>query len=83
MENVIMVKEEQKRRASEGSRSWQLGTTMVMKELSGAHNETHKHNYSLWTSFEFSSALLLRQKLKGSPFFSLFYKIWFFFKDCL
>lgn len=81
-----MVKEEQKQRASEGSRSWQLGTTMARKEASGAHNITdiRGHNYSLWTSSEFSSTNLLRLDLKGNSLFLLFNKIcWvflFFFK---
>lgn len=33
MENVIMVKEENKQGSSEGSRSWQRGATMVVKEM--------------------------------------------------
>lgn len=78
-----MVKEEQKQRASEGSRSWQLATTMARKEVSGAHNkrDIRGHNYSLWTSSEFSSTILLRLELKGNSLFLLFNKIYsgFFF----
>lgn len=42
MENVIIVKEEKIQRSSEGSRSWQLDATMVMKEMSGAQNKTQR-----------------------------------------
>lgn len=64
-----MVKEEQKQHASEGSRSWQLGTTVVMKVRTMKHIDIRGHNYSLCTSFEFSSAILLRQNFKRKPIF--------------
>lgn len=46
----------------------------VRKEVSGAHNKTdiRGHNYSLWTSFEFSSTILLRLELKGNSVLSVF-----------